>query len=117
MTDGDVRFLNSSKDLLEENLTSTNFKRKFQFLLHSEEHQMEIDIRNYDMKEAKMSLFNGLLALSVPGLAENRPSVLKGDRLFIQVANDKTVNNYEGTVQDVEETQVKLAVSQSLIRK
>lgn len=117
MTDSDVKFLNNSKDLLEESLTSSNFKRKFQFLLHCEEHQMEIDIRNYDMKEATMTLTNKLLVLSVPGLAENRPSVLKGDRLYIQVANDKTMKNYEGTVQDVEETQVKLAVSHSLISK
>ena len=58
-----------------------NYKNKFSALLHVEEHQMNVDIRHYDMDNVTMSVYKQdrrLLTLKVPGLAENRPSLLRG---------------------------------------
>ena len=36
--------------LLESELSSSNYKDRFALLLSCEEHQMQLDIRNYDME-------------------------------------------------------------------
>ena len=45
----------------------------------------------------------------MPGLAENRPSVLKGDRIYLKKIN--TTTEFEGFVDDVGEQDVFLAVN------
>ena len=42
-------------------------------------HPAKLDIRAYDMEAAPLERDGGYLALHVPGLSENRPSVLRGD--------------------------------------
>ena len=55
----------------------------FQKLLWVEELQMLIDIRDFSMPAAVLTIVpRGLHSLVVPGLAENRPSVLKGDTVI-----------------------------------
>ena len=42
---------------------------------------MEVDIRQYDMEKVTMKIYKEnkrLMVLEVPGLAEKRPSVLRG---------------------------------------
>ena len=39
---------------VEAELTSANYGEKFQALLHVEEFQMEVDIRQYDIEDAKL---------------------------------------------------------------
>ena len=62
------------------------------------------------------------LSLEVPGLAENRPSVLKGDKIYAQVyasgnaASPEPVE-YEGFVREVEDTSIKVGFSQKLRNK
>lgn len=52
-------------------------------LLWLEEWQMQRDIRNFDIDNASLTpCGQGFMTLSVPGLAEKRPSVLRGDHLF-----------------------------------
>ena len=51
--------------LLEAPLTKDNHGRKFSTLLHIEEMQMEIDIRNYDMAGAQLTPQGGYLVLKV----------------------------------------------------
>ena len=50
MTDAHQDLLTHSRELLKEQLTLENYKSRFQFLLSCEEHQMNIDIRNFDMQ-------------------------------------------------------------------
>ena len=68
---------------------------------------MQFDIRNYDMKAAKMEKTNSgrNLRLEVPGLAENRPSVLKGDELFAEPVNFPG-RSFRGFVTEVQQTKV-----------
>lgn len=82
-------------------------------LLHVEELQMEEDIQRYNMETAKLKPISKTeyLALSVPGLAEKRPSLIRGDRLFVRkLKPDGTQEKkeYEGIVHDVERDEVHL---------
>jgi helicase MOV-10 len=59
-------------------------------LLHLEELQQEIDVRSYDIQGAELFKSpNGgkYIGLRVPGLAEARPSVLRGDALYVSRAD------------------------------
>ena len=69
-----------------------------------------------------------LLQLEIPGLAEKRPSVLRGDRIYVTVATDSTLDidsptlypnlrEYEGYVHEVEETRVLLGFSDKLMKR
>jgi hypothetical protein len=72
-------------------LTFQNYGQIFHRLLWTEEFQMELDIRQYDMTNVAITRQNNMhFALNVPGLAESRPSVLKGDLITIQISSDKS---------------------------
>ncbi|CAM4612218.1 unnamed protein product [Lepidochelys kempii] len=129
-------FYNYSKDLkdtvsaersrlqksLAARLQFENYQEKFQLLLHLEELQMEVDIRRYDMQGAPMvkdAQNKRLLILEVPGVAENRPSVLKGDHLFVTPSDQRTLPQhvqYKGYVHAVELERVKLGFSPNLLK-
>lgn len=53
-------------------------------LLWIEEVHMEIDIRLYDLDDVKMKWMEGnRFEIKVPGLAEKRPSVMRGDAVLV----------------------------------
>ena len=69
-----------------------------------------------------------LLELVVPGLAEKRPSVMRGDKIYVMVAVDSEMENskfsvdkenaeYEGFVHEVEENTVLLGFSEKLLKR
>ena len=70
---------------LEEPLTPPLHAPRFHALLWLEEWQMTVDIQSYDTQAELRSdsRHRGLLKLSVPGLAENRPSVMFGDHVLV----------------------------------
>ncbi|XP_036388728.1 putative helicase mov-10-B.1, partial [Megalops cyprinoides] len=112
--------LQSMKELLESPLSFQNYGKRFQLLLHLEEIQMEVDIRKYNMENKPMVADprnKRLLILHVPGVAENRPSVLKGDHLLVSKVGDVTepITKYKGYVHKVELESVKLGFSKKLI--
>eukprot|EP00079_Xenopus_tropicalis_P009487 XP_002933581.2 PREDICTED: putative helicase MOV-10 [Xenopus tropicalis] len=115
--DGKRRTRNQDGDLLNNQLDFNNYK-KFHLLLYLEEIQMEIDIRKYDRQDQKMEVDPNnkrLLTLKVPGVAENRPSVLKGDHLFATFSDERgkpRIISYKGYVHGVELERVKLGFSQ-----
>ena len=82
---------NQCVKLFDTKLNKTNYKEKWQLLLHCEEKQLEIDIRHYDMESVpiiRLPGSNTLYSLEVPGLEENRPSVMKRDILRIEKLKD-----------------------------
>ncbi|KAM6192162.1 LOW QUALITY PROTEIN: helicase MOV-10 [Sarcoramphus papa] len=108
------------RSLLEAPLQPGNYQQKFQLLLHLEEIQMEVDIRRYDMQDVPMVQDRALLVLDVPGVAENRPSVLKGDHLFAHLSSERDHSpliQYKGYVHDVELEKVRLGFSSKLQKK
>ncbi|KAL2103239.1 hypothetical protein ACEWY4_000107 [Coilia grayii] len=109
------------KALLESPLSFGNYCERFQLLLQLEETQMQVDIRAYDMKDARMTRDTQnkkLLVLKVPGVAENRPSVLRGDHLLAIKSKERhlqVVTKHKGYVHRVECEQVKLGFGQKLM--
>ena len=84
-------------------LTHGSYPHIFHRLLWTEEAQMEIDIRNYDMVgNTSMTRRGRHWSLYVPGLAESRPSVLKGDKIIVRYTGDKN-ESYKGVVERVEQ--------------
>ncbi|XP_043859479.1 helicase MOV-10 [Dromiciops gliroides] len=109
---------------LKTPLSWKNYEEKFCLLLHLEELQMEQDIRRYDLEAVPMvwdpkDRDPPLLTLQVPGVAENRPSVLRGDHLFAIVTSDQgqDVITYKGFVHRVELDRVKLSFSPGLLNR
>lgn len=108
--------------LLDNQLCMKNYTECFHLLLHLEEIQMEVDIKKYDLYGKTMTLDKSskkLLILKVPGVAENRPSVLRGDKLNACLSEDRSqpITVYEGYVHRVELDKVKLGFSQKLLQK
>nr|CAD7451276.1 unnamed protein product [Timema bartmani] len=54
---------------------------------------------------------------AVPGLAENRPSVLRGDTIYVEILGDKNHLRYEGIVHRVRENDVHLGFHKNFITK
>ncbi|NWJ11613.1 M10L1 helicase, partial [Crypturellus undulatus] len=109
----------ATRSLLEAPLQPDNYQEKFQLLLHLEEIQMEVDIRRYDMQDVTMVQDRALLVLDVPGVAENRPSVLRGDHLLASLSSERERSPlvlYKGYVHAVELDKVKLGFSSKLQR-
>ncbi|XP_060775441.1 putative helicase mov-10-B.1 isoform X2 [Neoarius graeffei] len=110
------------RGVLEKPLSIKKYAERFHLVLHLEEIQMEEDIKKYDlygqtMKQDKTN--KNLLVLQVPGVAENRPSVLRGDDLTVYLSEDKTqpITTYKGYVHRVELESVKLGFSKKLLQK
>jgi hypothetical protein len=54
MTEEHQQLLEKCKNLLSDGLTSDNYAERFKLLLDCEEHQMNIDIRNFDMNVSNL---------------------------------------------------------------
>eukprot|EP00092_Neocalanus_flemingeri_P108624 GFUD01139505.1.p1 GENE.GFUD01139505.1~~GFUD01139505.1.p1 ORF type:complete len:1236 (+),score=447.39 GFUD01139505.1:45-3752(+) len=113
-TVGESEELGKCKGLLEEELGKELYKERWELLLHCEERQLETDIRHYDMADTKLKLDKNrkLFTLEVPGLEENRPSVMKGDKIFVLSHSDN--REYEGIVHQIQEEKVLLGFSDKL---
>ncbi|XP_026122041.1 putative helicase mov-10-B.1 [Carassius auratus] len=110
------------RQVLDSQLCMKNYTERFHLLLHLEEIQMEVDIKKYDLYGKTMTLDKSnkkLLILKVPGVAENRPSVLRGDTLNFCLSEDKNqpITVYQGYVHRVELDKVKLGFSKKLLQK
>ena len=83
-------------------LNQQNYKNYFTLLMCYELLQMEIDIRDFDMTAVRLDKVQQgkttLFRLKVPGLAESRPSVLRGDSILITNTgtSDKNAIVYTG---------------------
>uniref|UniRef100_A0A671WXZ2 RNA helicase n=1 Tax=Sparus aurata TaxID=8175 RepID=A0A671WXZ2_SPAAU len=110
-----------SKNVLKKPLNWERYSEKFHLLLYLEEQQMKKDIKRYnipndDRAEATMTRdqFNKkLLVLELPGVAENRPSVLRGDVLLVCLLGEK--KKYRGYVHSVQLNSVHLSFHQELL--
>uniref|UniRef100_A0AAX7U356 RNA helicase n=1 Tax=Astatotilapia calliptera TaxID=8154 RepID=A0AAX7U356_ASTCA len=107
--------------ILESPLNWENYTERFQVLLYLEELQMEVDIKRYNIPNTdrghatmtKDKTNKKLLVLEVPGVAENRPSVLRGDKLLVYPVGEPGVK-YCGYVHSVHLDSVKLGFSSQL---
>ena len=64
---------------------------------HQNPNLISVDITTYDLTQVPLLREGRSFKLFVPGLAENRPSVLKGDKILIRVDGDGG-KKFEGLV-------------------
>lgn len=77
--DGTVVVVNEDVDLV-----TNQYGRFWKDLLYASEYQMSHDIELFDLYDAELKkLGRNLFLLPVPGLSEGRPSVLRGDLVFV----------------------------------
>lgn len=93
---------------IPETLCYENYTSKFSILLHLEEIQMMIDIRQFDLERVCLKHAGEYLALKVPGLAEGRPSVLVGDKVYASAPGESETPLLEGIVHEVHNEEVLL---------
>uniref|UniRef100_A0A674EXB5 RNA helicase n=1 Tax=Salmo trutta TaxID=8032 RepID=A0A674EXB5_SALTR len=111
----------SPRSILESGLSRENYSKRFQLLLYLEELQMEVDIKRYNKPNTPMvrdKTNKKLLVLEVPGVSENRPSVLRGDAILVTRSGDSNkggVVKYRGYVHRVELDSVKLGFNSKFI--
>lgn len=96
---------------LRDPLTRVNHKEKLSALLHLEEIALAQQMRQFDMARSTLSPHGEYLSLSVPGLAERRPSLMVGDTVLVAslgASPGAGELQYEGYVHEVLHTQVLL---------
>ncbi|XP_050412880.1 RNA helicase Mov10l1 isoform X1 [Patella vulgata] len=96
---------------LTEVLDIDNYVDRFSALLHLEEIQYELDIREFDLSQVCLRHVGRCLGLAVTGLAEGRPSVLMGDKIILSIPGDPDGPYYEGFVHEVLNQEVLLKFS------
>ncbi|XP_067087810.1 putative helicase mov-10-B.2 [Osmerus mordax] len=115
--------IRSAQAVLEGALSRENYSHKFQVLLYLEELQMEVDIKKYNMEDQPMHFLptnKRFLVLDVPGVSENRPSVLRGDALLVTKTAEASRGSaglvkYKGFVYRVELEKVQLNFNKKLL--
>ncbi|BGP27764.1 RNA helicase [Rhodotorula toruloides] len=77
--------------------------------------QEDIDLRNHDVEGATMrqGTVGGVWFLTVPGLVDRSPSVLKGDKIRIRISGQPNSRWFEGFVSVVHGTDIGLRFHQS----
>lgn len=88
----------------QDSFTAAERMARFKTLLLLEYHQHMVDVQKYNLNSVPLqrTTGGGLLRLKVPGLAENRPSVMRGDRIYARQSNSNEQSDYEGFVWEVE---------------
>ncbi len=85
---------------LSNKLSIKNYRKIFDRLLWIEELTMERDIQTYDMEKVPLERRSRThYSIHVPGLAESRPSVLRGDKILIRCS----LGCFEGIVERTEQ--------------
>mmetsp|Transcript_14375 Transcript_14375/g.34797 ORF Transcript_14375/g.34797 Transcript_14375/m.34797 type:complete len:889 (-) Transcript_14375:41-2707(-) len=93
--------------------SASTFADLMEKALFTEEVQMHIDVQLFDMESVCMRPSGRHLELEVPGLAEGRPSVIRGDMVNVTVDGGKNVR-YRGRVEGVMQKTIKIAFDRSL---
>lgn len=77
-------------------LTKDNYKYYFRNSLWLDELGASIKIKKYNMENTKVTLRNQNVVLKVNGLAEKRPSLMKGDHVLIHVTSSSENDIHDG---------------------
>ncbi|XP_014205126.1 probable RNA helicase armi [Copidosoma floridanum] len=93
---------------LKETLNFENYELRFQHLLYLEEIADILNMQKYEMNCAVMKKNGEFLTLTVPGLAEKRPSLIVGDRIVVTYNWEKDAKNYESYIHKIINTDVYL---------
>ncbi|CAH0563803.1 unnamed protein product [Brassicogethes aeneus] len=92
--------------------TKQNYEKFFHHLLYEEELQMRKDIKLYNTR-APLEFIGFLYRLQVPGLAESRPSLIRGDSVYVK-ESENSRRKFQGIVHKLEKNSVLLGFNSSI---
>ncbi|KAG8729320.1 hypothetical protein FRC11_009061 [Ceratobasidium sp. 423] len=93
-----------------EGLTMGTFQQYWSNLVLAEYFQAETDLKAFDMDDVRLQRTVRLYRLTVPGLAEKRPSVLKGDDIKIHPHSKPDNVWFRGIVRSTEESTILISL-------
>lgn len=93
---------------LPTELNADTYARYFKTLIWIEEHRTEEDLERFDIHDARLKRNETYYFVEVLGLAEKRPSVLKGDRILVQKHGETQDHWFEGFVHVLNKAEVGL---------
>ncbi|XP_013197184.2 probable RNA helicase armi [Amyelois transitella] len=91
---------------LIQDLNINNYIDKWHTLLYMEEIQANISMRAYDTPKAFLIRCQEYLCLEIKGLAERRPSLIKGDRVIVKDIWSDSAPQYEGFIHAIKNDMV-----------
>lgn len=95
-------------------LAFQNYPRRYGTLINLESLQEEEEVKSYGLTSTTMGARVGkTISLTVQGLAEKRPSILKGDIVNVFADGIK----YKGYVSDVQQLQVRLNMHREFFKR
>ncbi|XP_023946786.2 probable RNA helicase armi [Bicyclus anynana] len=86
---------------LTQDLNIGNYNERWHILLYMNEIQENLNMRAFDKSNVYLTFCDEFLSLEVPGLAEKRPSLVKGDRVIVTDTFGTNAPQYEGFVHAV----------------
>ncbi|XP_063539362.1 RNA helicase Mov10l1-like [Cydia strobilella] len=95
----------TTRAIFDEGITKANYMLYFHHLLWWEEIIARINLRKYNMTAVTLEKKGDVYLLEVPGLAENRPSLLRGDKVYIKLNNSNEIL-FESVIKDMEESTI-----------
>ncbi|KAI5643204.1 AAA domain-containing protein [Phthorimaea operculella] len=102
------QILISARAIFDEGITEENYRMYFHHLLWWEEIIARINLRKYNMVDVKLEMaMDNTYWLEVPGLAEKRPSLLRGDRVFLRPKRNPNVL-FESIIIFIKENKIQL---------
>lgn len=97
-----------TKAILNEGVTVSNYDLFWCHVLWWEEVVMRINMKKYNMGSVLLEKKEKSYFLEVPGLAEKRPSLLRGDRVFIRKVGEEEIA-YEGSIFEIEDNYIEIS--------
>lgn len=88
------------------NVTESNYQDFWDIILWLEEMKQGLGLQQYNMENVTIKYENGWFELEVPGLAEKRPSIVKGDMVDLRIHEDRV--GYRGTIMRVNDSTVEI---------
>ncbi|KAG6438499.1 hypothetical protein O3G_MSEX000020 [Manduca sexta] len=96
-----------TRSLFDEGLTINNYMNYFHHLLWWEEIIAKVNIRKYNMHAVTLKQRDKAFLLEVPGLAEKRPSLIRGDKLCLQ-PHENLKDIFECVIKNIEDNYILL---------
>jgi len=107
MQDAVRKLLSETMGLTPKGITQSNSAKYQHAVLFAEELQMKYDISLYDVElQDPLEFARGLHTIPVPGLAEKRPSVLRGDDVIVECRTGK----FRGFVHELMRDSIKVSL-------
>ncbi|XP_012814717.2 RNA helicase Mov10l1 isoform X1 [Xenopus tropicalis] len=100
---------------LGEVLTLSNYRKRMSTLLWLEDIHAEMEIQEFSLSGVCLQKRGGFLLLEVPGIAEGRPFLNQGDKVFLKYQElTTTAIQFVGLIVEIHEEEITLRVNEEL---